>query len=176
MLANWGEYCEAGWISSNHKDAYCAENRVKRFLDSCAMFLLISNGYRDIETAQKRSTIERAEVPMSLFPNIDKPPEVKQVRKVLKKKGLTTFQKIEHLKRQYPNASLEWVNVLADGSFLYKTHRGLVNPEGSYAPCKTGYDDTFYPFDRLLVVEDEDKILFYDQAVEPLLGAARIDH
>ena len=116
VLKNWRQYCEDGWLSINRKDDFCTENRVKRFLDSCAMFLLISNGFGDIETDQKRSTRERSEIPMSLFPDTSTAPSAGERRKP-RKKQRTTFQKIEQIKKEHPGARLEWVRVDADGRF-----------------------------------------------------------
>ncbi len=43
MLDFWQEYCERNWLSENHENPWCPENKVKKLLDDAGSFLLRCN-------------------------------------------------------------------------------------------------------------------------------------
>lgn len=71
LLDRWTTYCLNGWQSKNPKDMYCPENKVKRFLDGLAYFLLLgeTRGIVDIVTDYKDIMTGKYEIPMSSCPS-----------------------------------------------------------------------------------------------------------
>lgn len=66
-LEGWGLYLDGNWISTNHTDVFCGENKVKRFLDGLAYYLLI--GSEDVVTDYKELMNGKREIPMSSCPS-----------------------------------------------------------------------------------------------------------
>ena len=71
LLDRWTPYCLNGWQSNDPKDMYCPENKVKRFLDGLAYFLLLgeTKGIVDIVTDYKDIMTGKYEIPMSSCPS-----------------------------------------------------------------------------------------------------------
>ena len=68
QLNRWGEYCDRNWISVNYSDPFCSENKVKRFLNSLAYFLMLGNT-GGIVTDYKRVVDGKREIPISSCPS-----------------------------------------------------------------------------------------------------------
>lgn len=64
----WSDYCNKNWISSNHEDPFCCENRVKLFQDGLAYFLMLGNT-GGIVTDYKRLVDGKREIPISSCPS-----------------------------------------------------------------------------------------------------------
>lgn len=66
-LEGWQPYLDGNWISTNHTDVFCGENKVKKFLDGLAYYLLI--GSEDVVTDYKEFINGKREIPMSSCPS-----------------------------------------------------------------------------------------------------------
>lgn len=43
ISSEWAEYCEDNWLSADHKNRFCGESQVKRFMDSLTGFLFVGS-------------------------------------------------------------------------------------------------------------------------------------
>lgn len=68
QLNRWSEYCNRNWISVNHDDPFCPENKVKLFLNGLAYFLMLGNT-GGIVTDYKRVADGKREIPISSCPS-----------------------------------------------------------------------------------------------------------
>lgn len=68
ILDKWEDYCHANWLSSNHEDMNCPEKKVKRMLESCAMFLLRGEESDNMLTDYRKMRINKFEIPLSACP------------------------------------------------------------------------------------------------------------
>lgn len=68
MLSGWEPYCERNWISPNHADVFCGENKVKRFLNGLSYFLLLGDT-EGVVTDYKESMNGKREIPISSCPS-----------------------------------------------------------------------------------------------------------
>lgn len=62
VQGKWQDYIESGWLSENHEDYDCTENKIKRLLSSCADMLLRGAGARDVISSYKQKQIWEHEV------------------------------------------------------------------------------------------------------------------
>lgn len=68
LCEQWQDYCITHWMSENHEEPYCAENRVKRFLDGMGYFLLRSDTSNIISEYMDEMNKNR-EIPVSSCPD-----------------------------------------------------------------------------------------------------------
>lgn len=66
LIDAWEPYLEGNWISTNYTDVLCGENKVKRFLDGLAYYLLL--GSEGIVTDYKELMNGKREIPVSSCP------------------------------------------------------------------------------------------------------------
>lgn len=59
ILAKWQSYIENGWISENHINPYCTENKIKRFQDDCGSFILYCNSPDTLSAYKEKRNAER---------------------------------------------------------------------------------------------------------------------
>lgn len=67
LCEQWRKYCVDHWLSDNHDEPYCAENRVKRFLDGLAYFMMIGDT-KGIVTEYMAKANANREIPISSLP------------------------------------------------------------------------------------------------------------
>lgn len=67
VLRRWSEYCEKNWLSDNHEAIDAPEKKVKRFLDSCAYFVLRPDT-EGIETDYQKEKRGMCEISLSSLP------------------------------------------------------------------------------------------------------------
>lgn len=58
------------WISANHTDTFCGENKVKRFFSGLTYFLLLGD-MEDVVTNYKDMMNGKREIPISSCPQIE---------------------------------------------------------------------------------------------------------
>lgn len=67
ILPKWEEYCLKNWVSDNPDAIGSPEKKVKRFLDSCAYFILLDD-MEDVISERQNNRIDRYEIPLSSCP------------------------------------------------------------------------------------------------------------
>lgn len=67
ILPRWEKYCNENWLSDNHEDPWCAERRVKTYLDSVGYLLLRDNPEGTL-TLYKECARGSSEIPVSSCP------------------------------------------------------------------------------------------------------------
>ena len=183
ILPYWQQYCDTNWISPNHEAIYAPEKRVKWFLDRLGWLLI--EGADGIESEYKKMVHEVREIPVTECPAdysdliySDRTPPVeeeddqhfecvldrlKRIDKRRPKKLLphreTRFERIEKIRKGYPGCEFTWCIVDADNMFTYKGKRYSVPEE------MRGYIEDSQ-MDRILAVESDRILRFYDQNVE----------
>lgn len=68
LLSKWEPYCEKNWISVNHADTFCGENKVKRFFSGLTYFLLLGST-EGMVTNYKEIMNGKREIPISSCPS-----------------------------------------------------------------------------------------------------------
>ena len=195
ILPECEAYCKENWLSINHEDLYCAERRVKAFLDRCAQ--LITKEYRDVESEYRAMSNKVREVPVTecpdevsdlLYSDRQAPGEFENDNhyefvlnrleeidkrnkpKKQKKRRSTIFERMQEIDKQFPGSTKTWCKVDSRNRFTYKGQRYVVPRE------LPGYWHSSDPergvLDRILVVENEKNLRFYDQTVYNVFVAA----
>lgn len=183
ILPYWQQYCDSNWISPNHEEVYAPEKRVKWFLDRLGWLLI--EGADGIESEYKGMAHKVREVPVTECPAdvsdflysdrqapIDEEDDqhfdyvleaLKRIDKRKPKKPKphveTRFERIENIRRSFPGCRFTWCIVDADNTFEYDGKRLSVPEE------MRGYIEDSQ-MDRILAVENERALRFYDQNVE----------
>ena len=184
ILPYWEQYCDTNWISwINHEAVYAPERRVKSFLDRLGWLLI--EGAEGIESKYKAMTHRVREIPVTecpaditdllysdRIPPFDEEDEdhfegvVERLAEVDKRKPRprkdwpkTRFEKIEEIKRTFPGCRLTWCIVDGENTFEYDGRKYEVPEE------MRGYIDDMQ-MDRILAVENDKALRFYDQGVE----------
>ena len=191
ILPHWIQYCERNWISPNHEAVYAPEKRVKWFLDRLG-WLLIS-GSDDIESEYKNMVHTVREIPVTECPaeisdlmysdrhvteNVeDNDGQFDQLLERLaqmdkrKKKApnkprkKTKFERITEIERRWPDAEMTWCNVDEGNCFEYHGTSFAIPTH------MVGYSDD-RRMDRVLAVETDTRLVFYDQDVVNMFFAA----
>ena len=68
LLSTWEPYCLKNWISVNHVDTFCGENKVKRFFSGLTYFLLLGST-EGMVTNYKEMMNGKREIPISSCPS-----------------------------------------------------------------------------------------------------------
>ena len=184
ILPYWQSYCDNNWISPNHEAVYAPEKRVKWFLDRLGWLLI--EGADGIESEYKRMVHEVREIPESecpaeisdaMYSTHTPPPEeetdghFEQVVERLKQKDkrkpsknkrphiVTLFERIENIRKIFPGCKFTWCIVDSDNTFTYDGRRYVVPDE------MRGYIEDSQ-MDRILAVETDKALRFYDQMAE----------
>ena len=183
ILPYWEKYCDSNWISPNHEAIYAPEKRVKWFLDRLGWLLI--EGAGGIESAYKSMVHKVREVPVTECPAdisdylysdrqspIDEDDDqhfdrvldkLKQIDKRKPKKPKphveTRFERIESIRSSFPGCKFTWCIVDGDNTFEYDGMRLKVPEE------MRGYIEDSQ-MDRILAVENERALRFYDQNIE----------
>lgn len=184
ILPYWIEYCNSNWISPNHEEVYAPEKRVKWFLDRLGWLLI--EGADGIESEYKEMIHKVREIPVTECPAeisdyvyserqgpdeddeeqhfqlvLDKLEQAdkRKPRKTTKPKVETKFERIENIRRSFPGCRFTWCIVDADNTFEYDGQRLSVPAE------MRGYIDDSQ-MDRILAVENDRALRFYDQNVQ----------
>ena len=198
VLPMWQEYCDDHWIDhNNHESMWSFEKRTKAFLDRVAWLLLQDYHGGDIESSYKAMTHRVKEIPASECPAEisdyfysqrrqptedaeddqrfdllmekldaeDKRPK----QKIIKKKIETRFDRLSKIGSKYPTAKRTWCCVNADNSFEYRD--AIYHIPDEMEAYVTG-DNKTDSMDRVLVVDDGNRIWFYDQNVFPFEHSA----
>jgi hypothetical protein len=204
VLPEASDYCYQNWISPNHEDMFCAEKRVKSFLDRCAYLITKDGGSAyGIESEYKAMSHKVREIPVSECPpeisdmfyadrkapvddedsdaryqtlteRLVETAKAKNVRSssALPKRskiGSSRFERMTEIDRSFPGNTKTWCVVDADNYFEYRGKRYKI-PRDMHGYYSTG--NGIGSMDRLLVVETEDALRFYDQNVENVFYVA----
>lgn len=157
QISKWSDYCNRNWISVNHSDPFCAESKVKMFLNGLAYFRMQGNT-DGIVTDYKRLVNGKREIPISscpayvedqvygtgptLLPNGDeallrseesdngvKKPKSKKSKsgKKSKEKILSRFDKVAKIKSMIGRSDFYYPTVDTDNHFALKGNRYTID-------------------------------------------------
>ena len=68
LCDQWQAYCKTHWLSENHEEPFCAENRVKRFLDGLGYLMMIGDTNGIVTKYMEQANANR-EIPISNCPS-----------------------------------------------------------------------------------------------------------
>lgn len=182
ILPYWTSYCNSNWISANHEAVYAPEKRVKWFLDRLGWLLI--EGSNGIESEYKEMVHKVREIPVTecpadisdyMYSDRTPPPEddeddhyerlVNRLKEIDKRKPRkpkphreTKFERIEKIRKSFPGCEFTWCGVDANNTFEYRGRTYSVPNE------MRGYIEDSQ-MDRILAVENETRLVFYDQNV-----------
>lgn len=192
ILPYWERYCNGNWLSPNHEEVYAPEKRVKWFLDSLGYALV--EGEERIESEYMEKAHKAREIPISECPDTlrdylysDRTPPVGEgaenfekvletVSELLPKRPpskkftarnnkTTKFQRLEQIAKQFPDSIRTWCIVDATDHFNYNGARYIIPDE-----MRIKYKED-PQMDRILVVETQSALRFYDQTVQTMYVA-----
>ena len=194
MLDRWYDDCVEGWMSDNHEDMYCSENKVKNFLNSIGYMLLQSNQKTNLASGiiehRKEMAIGERELPMSLcsfdienavYAKSGKPPAEEgapaESAEVPPKRSKKTFKGSGRYDRVAAICKAEgctpddflFLTVDTDGVFiLYGQLYRIDESVEPYQPKAVG-DDLLYDMDKVVCVKNKrGGYSFYDQELNPI--------
>ena len=192
LCEQWSDYCTSHWISENHEEPYCAENRVKRFLDGMGYFLLRSdtsgiitdymeemNSNREIPVSccpdfvndlffgsgQGYVTQAQKEAMQSLNGYLDEKVKPKKTRKkpsVYEEKR----KRRESFEAEFHPNGYKFPIVDTEGNFTVDGVSYHVSENCKQYSPKNLKDDVLYDMDRIIVAQVKDKYYFFDQNFE----------
>ena len=189
LCARWENYCTGHWLSDNHEEPYCPENKVKRFLDGLAYFLMLGES-RGIVTDYKQVRNGDREIPLSSCPpgyedlvygggatgvSREEEETLRRAyghdRKPNKKPCKTPerYARIARLRREYEIREWHYPRVDTNGVFqvLGETHR--VRESATQYAGKETKEGTLYDMDKVICLELMDGGLrFFDMRLEPI--------
>lgn len=198
VIPSWEEYCNKNWLSENHEQTYCGENKVKAFLNQCAYLLTLDNPV-GLESAYLNNRHTTMEIPVSNAPSevddfyysASKPPMPKNTEEwnsydmmvgklderalyknkaVKRKRKETRFDKIQTILRNHPNSKATTVLVDTDGRFEYD---GVIYKipaeEKAYSGEWQSDGEKYYAMDQVMVVENDEGLTFYDANLNRLV-------
>lgn len=180
LCAKWLAYCGSHWLSDNHEEPFCPENRVKRFLDGAAYCLMLGDTH-GITTDYKRMADGNREIPLSACPafiedqvygggssqpTVDDLLYLQQMKESLdeqaekifghkkekpKKRALTKSDKIRSFEKEFHPIGYEYPAVDTDGNFTVGGISFHISENClQYAPKQVG-DDLLYDMDKVVV-------------------------
>lgn len=182
ILPYWSQYCNRNWLSENHEAVYAPEKRVKWFLDRLGWLLIEGSG--GIESEYKAMIHKVREIPVTdcpaeisdrIYSDYTPPIEgggedafetlIERLKEIDKRKPPkpkphkeTKFERIEKIRDAFPGCEFTWCGVDSDNTFEYKGKTYSIPEE------MRGYIDDSQ-MDRILAVENEKRLAFYDQNV-----------
>lgn len=191
LCEQWNDYCTSHWLSDNHEEPYCAENRVKRFLDGMAYFLLRSDT-SGIITDYKEEMNRNREIPVSACPEfvndmfygfgqgditqsqqealsaldnyldtVKPKKSKKQTPQEIKRQKRKAFENGRKVSYQYPVVDTEGYFVVDDR----KIH--IPDNYKQYSP-KYLKDDVLFDMDHVIVAKVDGEMFFFDQNFDPI--------
>ena len=190
-LNGWDSYLDGNWISTNHTDVFCGENKVKKFLDGLAYYLLI--GSEGVVTDYKEIMNGKREIPMSSCPSqvsdivygtggvfhpqteedlaaIEKVMDAPMKSKSDKKKNSQRCENLESLKKLCgDNAHFTYCRVDTQNDFRFDEVLWHIDEslEG-YQPKHTPLGD-LYDMDLVVAVRSKDGVIhFFDADYLPI--------
>ena len=200
LCEQWRKYCVDHWLSNNHDEPYCAENRVKRFLDGIAYFMMIGDT-KGIVTEYREKANANREIPVSNCPSFiedriyggdgAQPTEddrlyMKQMREELderaakigiggtrkdRKKQPTKYGRLQKIKEQLRPKDFIFPIVDTDGNFTVNGAAYHVADDCEAYQPKQVKDDLLYDMDRVTVaVLPDNSLRFFDMNYEPIDG------
>lgn len=185
LLSNWENYCQRNWISTNHADTFCGENKVKRFFSGLTYFLLLGNT-EDMVTNYKEIMNGKREIPISscptqiedlvygtgsvLCPQTDEETLVFEItaEDVPNKKGRKAVnsekgEKLKLIKKECgKDAVFTYCTVDTENCFRYNGAEYMIDSSvEAYAPKNTSLG-LLYDIDKIICVKSQDgSIRFY---------------
>ena len=167
-LAAWGGYIERNWLSNDHEDRMCGENRVKRFMESISAFILMGDTSDTITEWGERKT-KQCEVlipmgqegalygvPGDVISQIETaPPAFTQKKIIARQKRFPeqgSFSRIEAFKRENPHAVFSFYHVDTEGCFTAGGSRYRISDEVKEYKGKKTKSGLRYDMDRIIVV------------------------
>lgn len=179
LVEEWAEYCEKNWLSVNHNDHFCPENKVKRFFDSLTYFLLYCDA-QDIITNYKEKRNAESEVlipdnhdglvigiPIEVIQAVDTAPSAFLGKKHITKKDTpieTAFDRIEKLEKENPSLKISVCTVDTTGNFEYAHTKWSISKDVPQYRARETKSGARYDMDRILCgVCDDGQVIFLDQ-------------
>lgn len=194
FLPRWEEFCLSNWLNKKTNGiGSTAEDRVKKFLDSCAWFLLRSDT-SSLISEHKEKVCKEKFVPVSScsqeisdyfyadgatigesgsdvafdFEEDEPSAEQEQSEKDEPKKIYppTRYEKMAALRNYHAGYKVSFCAVDTNGLFTFNGDKLKVEDK-RYAPTKTK-DGDYYEMDRIMCVSAGNGIHFYTQSVDPI--------
>lgn len=197
MLANWSTYCERNWISANHTDVFCGENKVKRFLNGLSYFLLLGDT-EGMVTDYKESMNGKREIPMSSCPSqiedmvygtgsvLHPPTEEEEAafkmmlksaedrlpaKKKAGKPSLRNKKKTALFAECGKDAELTYASVDTDNRFIYENVIYEIDPAVTEYAAKETPLGLLYDMDKVVCVKSRDgSVSFYTAEYDRISG------
>ena len=197
LLRPWTQYCLRHWMGGDGKPG-SPEQRIKRFLDGCAYLLLrdapegtltdykeIMRGRKEIDVSSCPSWIadrldagghtlscaarEEQERFQVLLDRLDEKAHAYISRRKRRRKPETSFQRLERVRKEYPQAKIAVCAVDTDNCFTVSGKSYCIAESVyQYAPKRT-QEGLLYDMDRIYaVLQDGVPILFLDQEANRL--------
>jgi len=188
LIEKWKPYCLNGW-DKDDGDVYSPANKVKRFLNSLAYYLLFDDT-EGIVTDYKEQVTGKREIPISSCPEIEDavyssssppqknsdqdwslrqyPEEEKKTstRKKIPKKE-TRWDRIQSFRKRYPHAGPSKPHpVDTENKFVCEDHVYQIDIVA--APQYSANSDGVYGMDKVWSSMTSDGLLFFDQDFKKL--------
>lgn len=154
---------EYAWLAGNK-----AEEKVKGYLDYICSLMIRQPDKHNVIDPRKMRKIHTIELTGDGASELAR--EMRPVRSKAKKKPRreTRTMRIDKIHRQMPGCEVCICSVDTEGWFEYKGKAFLISSELTcYAP-KVVKGEELYDMDRVMVVEFENGLRFYDQNVFPI--------
>ena len=167
-LKQWDAYIERNWLSKDHEDKMCGENRVKRFMESVSAFVLMGETNNVVTPwGEKRNREREVLVPTThdgfvfgvdgdVLAEMDTaPPAFTQKKIIARQKRFPeqgSFERIEAFKRDNPHAVFSFYHVDTEGCFTAGGSRYKISEEVKEYKGKKTKSGLRYDMDRIIVV------------------------
>lgn len=198
LLPAWKNYCERHWLDERPGKLFSPEQRVKGFLDGLAYLLLrddpgdtlttykmIVRGSTEIDvsscpaeiedvlygngaTLRESNDIAAFEMLVEKLDSLAEP--YKKPKKDKPKLGHPNrYEKIERLKRDFPDSSIHILPVDTENIFEFDRQEYQIDESvRQYQPQHTR-EGVLFDMDRIVVVQTaENELIFLDQVFEPI--------
>lgn len=197
LCRQWADYCNSHWLSENHEEPYCGENRVKRFLDGLGYFMML-NDTKDtgIVTEYKAQVHAAKEIPVSACPAAVQdvfyasgaaeapdtipdplPTTTKPKYPRRTERYRTKSDRLHEFEKAFKPREYQYATVDTDGWFEYESCGRKIKLHVSdkcqqYAP-KRLKDDVLYDMDKVIVAivkenEHSEHVYFFDMNFEAI--------
>lgn len=193
LCRQWESYCDSHWLSENHEEPYCGENRVKRFLDGLGYFMML-NDTKDtgIVTEYKAKVHAAKEIPVSACPAAvqdvfyasgagDAPETIPDRLDVTAKKATTRrtaryrtkSDRVRDFEKAFRPLRYEYATVDTDGNFSVGGVRLHVSDKCQQYAAKQLKDDVLYDMDKVIAAyvregKSSEHVYFFDMNFEAI--------
>lgn len=147
-----------------------AEERAKGYLDYIGSLMIRQPDSHNVLDPRKMRKVHTVELTGDGAASIAREMRPVKSKAKPKKKTQTRSDRIDQIKKRYPDCRISICKVDTDGDFVYGDIHLRVSLElETYAPKPAG-DEAIYDMDRVIVVSHKDGICFYDQEANPIAG------